>query len=166
MNFPVSSLPGTRWRNWAAAAVCALATTAMIGDLIGSRVVKGLGGVSAAAPFPKVFCEFEGVEGFAAEFTIICETGDGLTSVPITPELYARLAGPYNRRNVYGAAMAGGPKLPRPMWEAVFRHGFGPGGPLRAEFELPPDATNVCVVMRTKTRGRQEQWLLQPEADR
>ena len=165
MNPPASSLPGTRWRNWAAAVVCALATTAMIGDVIGSRVVKGLGGVSAAAPFPKVFCEFEGMEGFAAEFTIVCETADGPCAVPITPELYSRLSGPYNRRNVYGAAMAGGPKLPRPMWEAVFRHGFGPGGPLRVEFGLPPDATNVYVVIRTKTRNRHEQWLLQPEED-
>ena len=166
MNLPTSSPPGTRWRNWVATGFCAFATVAMLGDLIGSRVVKGLGGVSAAAPFPKVFCEFEGMEGFAAEFTIVCETPDGPRTIPITPELYSRLAGPYNRRNVYGAALAGGPKLPRSMWEAVFRHGFGPGGPLRAEFGLPPDATNVFVVVRTKTKGRQEQWLLQPEEDR
>ena len=106
------------------------------------------------------------MEGWAAEFTIVCESAEGRIAIPITPELYSQLAGPYNRRNVYGAALAGGPKLPRPMWEAVFRHGFGPGGPLRAEFGLPPDATNVCVEIRTKTRGRHEQWLLRLEESR
>ncbi len=29
----------------------------------------------------------------------------------MTPEIYARVAGPYNRRNVYGAVLAAGPVL-------------------------------------------------------
>src|SRR5687768_9855479 len=47
-------------RNMAAVILCLFACTAMFGDAIGSRTVKGLGAVSAMAPFPKVFCEFEG----------------------------------------------------------------------------------------------------------
>ncbi|MBM3877671.1 MAG: hypothetical protein FJ386_13315 [Verrucomicrobia bacterium] len=153
-----------RWSNLAAVCLCAFASIAMIGDLAGSRTLKGLGALSAAAPFPKVFCEFEGMEGFANAFTICYQSGGADRELALTPEIYSRLAGPYNRRNVYGAALAGGPKLPRPVWEAVFRHGFAPGGPLRRELGLPGDATNIRVVIQTKTRGRDDVWLLQPES--
>ena len=151
-----------RWRNRAAVAVCLFASVAMIGDVLGLKVLKGLGAVSAVAPFPKVFCSLDGMEGFACEFTILYEQDGQSHRLPITPELYARLGGPYNRRNVYGAALAGGPKLPRPLWEAVFRHGFASGGPLQREFGIPPDATNVRVFIRSRTRGCNETWLLQP----
>jgi hypothetical protein len=155
--------PGShRWRNVGAVVLCLFATTAMVGDLLGSRSVKGLGAVSAAAPFPKVFCEFDGMEGFACEFILHFDEKGERREMPITPELYARLTGPYNRRNVYGAALAGGPRLPRAIWEPIFRHGFAVNGPLRREFGIPSDAINVAVVVRTRTRGREEEWLLQP----
>jgi hypothetical protein len=150
------------WRNLGAVGLCLFASTAMMGDIIGSRVVKGLGAIFVAAPFPKVFCEFEGMEGFACDFTLRFETAGELHEIPITPELYSRLGGPYNRRNVYGAALAGGPKLPRPVWEPVFRYGFAAKGPLRREFGIPHDATNITVVVRSKTRGHEEEWFLQP----
>ena len=152
----------TRRRNLGALFVCILACSAMVGDLCGSRGVKGLGAVSVIAPFPKVFCEFEGVEGFASDFFVRFDIGDECRCVPITAELYARLAGPYSRRNVYGAALAGGPKLPRAIWEPVFRYGFAENGPLRREFGIPLEATNLVVIVRSKTRAAQEEWLLTP----
>lgn len=160
-----SNTQSLRRRNIAAAVLCAFASIAMIGDLAGSRTLKGLGAISAAAPFPKVFCEFEGMEGFANEFRIRYDSAGAPRELALTPEIYSKLAGPYNRRNVYGAALAGGPKLPRPIWEAVFRHGFAPNGPLRRELGLPADATNITVEVRTKTRGRDDVWLLRPERD-
>jgi hypothetical protein len=163
MNASTSTDRAMRWRNIAAAMLCGFAGMAMVGDLAGSRTVKGLGAISAAAPFPKVFCEFEGMEGFANEFAVAYEVAGSPHWLALTPEVYSRLAGPYNRRNVYGAALAGGPKLPRPVWEAVFRHGFAPDGPLRRELGIPRDATNLRVHIRTKTRGRDEAWVLQPE---
>jgi len=165
MNPTIAPSPSLRWRNIAAAALCAFASIAMLGDLAGSRTLKGLGAISAAAPFPKVFCEFEGMEGFANEFSVRFDSLGKQRELALTPEVYSKLAGPYNRRNVYGAALAGGPKLPRPIWESVFRHGFAPGGPLRRELGLPADATNITVVVRTKTRGRDDVWLLRPEGD-
>ena len=135
----------------------------MFGDAIDSRVIKGLGAVSAAAPFPKVFCEFGGMEGFACEFTLIYKLNGKQCELPITPELYARLSGPYNRRNVYGAALAGGPKLPPPIWQAVFKHGFGSDGALRTEFGVPQNATNLHVLVQSKTQGRSETWTLAAE---
>ena len=151
-----------RSRNLGAVLLCLLASTAMVGDLAGSRILKGLGAVSAAAPFPKVFCLFEGVEGFACEFHLCYEVAGVEVATPLTPELYARLAGPYNRRNVYGAALAGGARLPRALWEPVFRHGFAEDGPLRREFGLPAGATNLNVLVRSRTRGRPGQGRLQP----
>jgi len=128
------------------------------GDLLGILPLKGIAAATVASPAPKVFSAVRGLETYSTRFFIEWDGG----GAELTPEVYSRMRGPYNRRNVYGAALAGGPKLPRPMWEAVFRHGFGPDGPLRAEFGLPSDATNVCVIVRTKTRGRHDEWLLQP----
>lgn len=150
------------WRNWLALALGLFGLTAMVGDVIGSRTVMGLGMISMAAPCPKVFCDMDGYEGFAGEFVIhYADRNGAVQSLAITPEMYARLAGPYNRRNVYGAALAGAPILPQPMWESVFRYGFRPDGPLRQEFGMPSVATNIVVVIRTKTRDRDDSWNLQ-----
>jgi hypothetical protein len=58
-----------------------------------------------------VFTARDGLEGFSASYTLRWEEGGQTQSLPLTPEVYARLQGPYNRRNVYGAALAGGPFL-------------------------------------------------------
>src|SRR6187399_2887140 len=79
----------------------------MAGDLLGNRAMKGLGASTAMAPCPKVFSDANGLEGFASSFTLISEAHDGaLTELEITPEVYARLSGPYNLRNSYGAALS------------------------------------------------------------
>jgi hypothetical protein len=138
----------------------------MTGDLLGLRKLKGLGIISTAAPCPKVFCNLGGYEGFACSFEIHYETAAGEPRVTaITPELYARLRGPYNRRNVYGAALAGAPLLPEAMWQSIFRYGFDPGGPLRRELGVPPDARNLAVRIQTRAGGPEPQqtWTLRLE---
>jgi hypothetical protein len=153
--------PGIRWRNYAALALGVFGLSQLAGDLLGSRVLRGLGAISVVAPFPKVFCAQNGCEGFAAEFVLHAQTKTrGMVTVPLTPERYSRLAGPYNRRNVLGAALAGAPLLPEPVWQSVFCHGFGPGGSLASELGLPDDTTHVVVVARTKTRGTPMTWTL------
>ena len=153
---------GVVWRNIVATTLCAIGMIAMVGDLVGSREMKGLGAASAMAPFPKVFCSLGGMEGFACEFTILYELEGRSQRLKITPETYSRLAGPYNRRNVYGAALAGGPKLPRPLWEAVFKYGFETNGPLRTELGVPQAATKVRVLVQSKTRSCDDVWILAP----
>jgi hypothetical protein len=151
------------WRNWAALALGLFGLTAMAGDLIGSRTLKGIGAVSMVAPFPKVFCNMGGYEGFACDFVMHYDTADGRHhELPITPEVYARLTGPYNRRNVYGAALAGAPILPAAMWQSVFHYGFKPGGPLRTELGVPDDAESFSVVVRARTKGIDRTWTLKP----
>jgi hypothetical protein len=151
------------WQNIAASAILGLGLTQMLGDTIGSRPLKGLGAVSAAAPFPKVFCDVRGYEPFAAEFTLLCVSGSKeCTPIPITPQLYRQLGGSYNRRNAYGAALSYAPRLPEPIWQSVAQYGLRPSGPLRQELGLPADAAHINIHIATRTRGRDEAWLLTP----
>ncbi len=149
-----------KWRNIAALAICVFGLTAMTGDALGIRALKGVGLASTIAPCPKVFCDTKGMEAFASTFMLRFETNGHMAEVPLTPELYSRLEGPYNRRNVYGAALSFAPRLPEPLWRAVFDYGLKRKGPLRRELGLPDEATNVVVVIQTKTRGRNDEWAL------
>jgi hypothetical protein len=136
----------------------------VVGYLTNSRALRGLGAATAAAPFPKVFSDVDGLETIASEFILHWKDAAGAGhELPITAELYSRLAGAYNRRNVYGAALSYAPRLPEALWGAVFCYAFGPGGPLRREFELPADARDFSVEIRTRTRGRHDRWVLQPD---
>jgi hypothetical protein len=152
-----------QWQNLAATLVLILSLLQTVGDLTGSRVLKGIGAASAASPLPKVFCESRGFEPFASTFLLRAETPNGeVIERQITPELYQHLTGPYNRRNAYGAALAYAPRLPRPLWEAVANYGLRPGGPLRRELALPTDMLRVTILISTQTRGRGDRWLLDP----
>lgn len=135
----------------------------MLGYLLDSRALRGLGAASMIAPFPKVFSDVDGLETFASEFTLRWRDAAGQAhAMLITPELYTRLGGAYNRRNVYGAALSYGPRLPESLWQAVFCYGFAADGPLRREFGLGAGAHDISVEIRTRTKGRDDRWILQP----
>jgi hypothetical protein len=150
-----------RWRNRAAIALGIFGLSAMVGDFTQQRWLKGLGAVSMVAPFPKVFCETEGVEGFAADFWIQFESEGQRQTWPLTPELYSQLGGPYNRRNVYGAALAGAPFLPADLVQEISQHAFAADGPLRKELGLPADAINIQVIIRSRTKNNPRTWTLE-----
>lgn len=146
-------------RNWAGIALACFGLTAMIGDLLDCFPVKGIGAISCVAPFPKVFCEMDGVEGFASAFELEAELASGESvRIPLTPECYAGLSGPYNRRNVYGAALAGGPFLPETLWRPVYDYGLRADGPLRRELKLPETTEQIHIHIETKTNGRDDRW--------
>ncbi|PYL84890.1 MAG: hypothetical protein DMF23_04820 [Verrucomicrobia bacterium] len=145
-----------RWRNLFAVALLLVGLTQMAGDILGNRVLKGLGAAPVAAPCPKVFCDIDGLEPFASSFTITANRQDHV-SFAITPELYSRLKGPYNRRNVYGAAIAAAPRLPEPIRRAVLGYAFATNGPLRAGLALSENAP-IALTIQTNTRGRSERW--------
>jgi hypothetical protein len=143
--------------------ICVVGCLQMTGYLTGSITLRGIGAATAASPLPKVFSDVNGLETFASEFTLRYRKPDGtLIEMAITPELYGRMAGPYNRRNVYGAALSYAPRLPRELWEPVFCYGLAPDGPLRREFGLGPEVTDISVKIRTRTRGRSDEWRLEP----
>jgi len=155
------------WRNAAAVVLGLLAVVQMVGDMLGVRALVGLGAAWGFSPRPKVFSDVDGMEPFASTFTLRWREASGAErEMRITPELYSRLAGPYVRRNVYGAALSYAPRLPRSLWEPVFCYGLRGGGPLRQEFGLPPSARDLTVEIRTLTRGRDESWSLQAPCTR
>jgi hypothetical protein len=97
---------------WAAGLLVALGVAQMAADVAGFPVARGLAAASGASPAPKVFGSVQGHETFSARFTLRWETVSGAArSLELTPEAYARLRGPYNRRNAYGAALSYGPVL-------------------------------------------------------
>ena len=149
-------------RNCAAVLIGVVGSLQMVGNLTGSTVLRGLGAATTIAPFTKVFSDVNGYEPFASEFTFRYRDAGGMfVEAAITPAQVSRFKGPYNRRNVYGAALSYAPRLPASLWEPVFCHGLISHGSLRNELGLA-DATEVSVTIRTKTRGRHDVWRLEP----
>ena len=154
---------GLPWRNGAAAVLLVLGSFQMVGYVTGSRTLRGLGAASAISPLPKVFSDVDGLETFASEFTIGYRRADGgRDSVRITPEIYGRLGGPYNRRNVYGAALSYAPRLPESLWTSVYCYGMAADGPLRRELGFRRDDTDFSITIRTLTRDRHDAWTFEP----
>jgi hypothetical protein len=158
---------GLRWRNYGGFALALVGCMQMVGYMTGSVGLRGIGAATAASPLPKVFSDVDGLETFASEFTLRYRDGRRIVvETPITPAFYGRVDGPYNRRNVYGAALSYAPRLPRPLWESVYCHGLAPGGTLRRELGLGPELTDIAVIIRTRSRGRDDVWTLEPACTR
>ncbi len=156
-----------RWRNRAALVLCLVGSLQMTGYVTGNVALRGVGAAVGASPLPKVFSDAEGLETFASEFRLRYRQADGGSiEMPITPASYGRLDGPYNRRNVYGAALSYAPRLPRALWEPVYCYGLATDGPLRKELGIEPAATEVEVTIRTRTRGRSDAWTLEASCTR
>lgn len=109
----------------------------MTGVLLGILPLKGLAAASCASPAPKVFSAVRGFETYSTRFVLEWNEHDGTSqSVPITPELTAKLQGPYNRRNVYGAALAYGPVLPPQLRDPVMSRALCGTAPLLQELGI------------------------------
>lgn len=120
----------------AAAFLVVLGVAQMVGDLTGFLPLKAIAAATGASPAPKVFSAVQGLETYSTRFFL--DLGD--RRVEVTPELYTRIRGPYNRRNVYGAALAYGPVLPQSLREPVMRYALCGDAPLLREMGLPKAA--------------------------
>lgn len=139
-----------KFRNITAVTILALGCTQMAGYLLDSRPLRGIGLATGFAPFPKVFCESNGYEPFAATFTLLGENPDGETiSIPINAERYNLLDGPYLRRNVHGAALAYSPRLPEDLRQHLFERILTPDSPLSTELDLP-ELINPRIHIQTR----------------
>ena len=107
----------------AAPLLIAIGLLQMAGALGGVTALAGIGAAWGASPAPRVFSSVGGLETYSTLFYVEWTDAAGTArSVQITPEIYGRLRGPYNRRNVYGAALAYGPVLSEsPATQAMFR---------------------------------------------
>ena len=113
----------------------------MAADLAGLPALRGLAAATAASPAPRVFSAVGGLETYSTRFFVEWTDAAGEHSVAITPEHYAGLRGPYNRRNVYGALLAYAPVLAsspatRPLFDAVARYALCGDAPLLAELGI------------------------------
>lgn len=124
---------------WAPALLLIVGLAQMAGDALHILPLKAIAAATAASPAPKVFTSIGGMEPFSTRFVLEWEDIRGVEhEFLVTPEAYARLAGPYNRRNVYGAVMAAGPilandSLMAPMFRAVASHALCDRAPLLRE---------------------------------
>ena len=145
--------------NRLAIVVLIIGSLQMVGHLTGLRVLRGVGLASGVAPYPKVFCEADGYEAFAASFRLEGNRTDGTPwSCSIDPERYAMIDGPYNRRNVYGATLAFAPRLPDDLRKFLLTQALEPGSALRHELKIPIDLTGLKVVITPRSGEPHGPW--------
>lgn len=116
--------------------------------------LKALGAATTASPAPKVFSASRGMETFSTRFYVEWAGADGEShSLLITPEVYARIRGAYNRRNMYGAALAYGPVLAtsdatRRLFDSVAAHALCGDAPLLRELGIDTSGVRGGVRIR------------------
>lgn len=138
------------------AAVClvVLGLLQMAGDLFRLPALRAVGAATAASPAPKVFSAVRGLETYSTRFFLEWNDRQGAShSLELTPTVYRRLRGPYNRRNVLGAVTAYGPVLStdvrtRPMFLAVARYALCGKAPLLAELGIDRSKVSDSVRVR------------------
>lgn len=72
--------------------------------------------------------------------------------VLVTPEIYARIAGPYSRRNAYGVALTYGPVLPPSLRDPVVHFALCGDRPLLKELGIEPGPTARRLRLRYQLR--------------
>ncbi len=115
--------------------------------------VAGLGKLTLASPFPKVFCGLDPAPGDAAptepagrvepwayERVVTVTLADGtVRSLSFDAAVAAHPVGPYMLRNAYGAAVAYGPWMPDETVRVVLHHAVCVDPTFRPALGLPPD---------------------------
>jgi hypothetical protein len=125
----------------------------MVGDLSGVQALKGIAAATVASPAPKVFSAVKGFETYSTRFFLDYRDRQGRAqSVEITGERYAHLRGPYNRRNIYGAALAYGPVMPADLRDPVMRFALCGQRPILKELGVDPDDVVGPVTVRFEAR--------------
>ena len=142
-----------RWHGAALWALLLVGVGQMAGDLAGVRALKGLAAATGASPAPKVFSAVRGFETFTTRFFLDWTEADGeARTVELTSDLYARLRGPYNRRNVYGAALAYAPVLPPALRDPVLAYALGGEARLLGELGVARGPGAGPVTVRLEAR--------------
>ncbi len=135
-----------------AAALLALGLAQMVAQLADLPALRALAAATNASPAPKVFSAVQGLETYSTAFYLDWTAPDGTPRTrQITPEIYARLTGPYNRRNAYGAVLAFGPVMasnPRTaaMFQSVLRSALCGEAPILRELGFDPGRMTAVRV--------------------
>jgi hypothetical protein len=139
-------------------ALLALGLLQMAGDLLRVPAIRALAAATAASPAPKVFSAVRGLETYSTRFFVEWSDRAGSPhSLEITPATAARMRGPYNRRNVYGAVLSFGPVMEsdpvlRPMFHSVSHYALCGDAPMLRELGIDISNINGSVRVRLETR--------------
>jgi hypothetical protein len=137
----------------AAAVLLIVGLLQMAGDLTGVQALNGIAAATAASPAPKVFSAVKGFETYSTRFFLDYRDRQGQAqSVEITGERYSHLRGPYNRRNIYGAALAYGPVMPAELRDPVMRFALCGKRPILKELGIDPEDVVGAVTVRFEPR--------------
>lgn len=128
----------------APAVLVVLGLAQMAGDVFGLLPLKAVAAATNASPAPKVFSAVRGLETYSTRFFLEWDGG----GVEVTSERYARLRGPYNRRNVYGAALAFAPVIPASLRDPVMQHALCGDAPLLRELGIDRSSIRGRVTVR------------------
>jgi hypothetical protein len=148
-----------RFMNRASVFLLVIGLLQMAGDMLRVPQVKALAAATAASPAPKVFSSVQGLETFSSDFYIDWKDRSGAAhAIKLTPEMYSRIRGPYNRRNVFGAALSYAPVLARdsrtrPMYDAVVSYALCGPAPLLREIGIDPADLSEPPVIRLVSRA-------------
>jgi hypothetical protein len=144
----------------AGALLVVLGLMQMTGDALHLTPLKAVALATAASPAPRVFSSVDGFEAYSTRFAIEWTDREaGAHAVDVTPAVYARLRGPYNRRNAYGAAMAGGPVLVEHphlhgLFDAIARHALCGTAPVGRELGVDVDGADGPLRVRYRPQAR------------
>jgi hypothetical protein len=142
------------------ALLVALGSAQMVADVSGWPGLKVAAAATQVSPAMRVFTAHAGFETYASRFRIEWrDATHGVRSIELDPATYARVRGPYNRRNVYGAALAYGPLLaadPRTaaMHASVMHYAFCKPGTMRDELSIPHGAAVAIEVVPRRPDAR------------
>lgn len=147
-------------RRWGLGALLGLGLASVLGSAVEvvapgpGRVLGGLGKLSLASPYPKVFCRVGDEEAFGFEHTVELRYRSGASvRARLDRALFERVAGPYAYKNAHGAALAFAPRLPARTTEAVVRHGLCGGAPLLRGTSLVRGEAASVVIIESSPRG-------------
>lgn len=129
-----------------------------IGYFFNITALKGLGLSYAISPLPLVFSDVNGFETFSAKFELNLNYVDGESEkFEISPRSIKNFSGPYNRRNVYGAAISYSPRLPSPVVQSILFSALCEPGFIKEEFAIKKDIRNIELITKSQTQGRENQ---------
>ena len=122
-----------------------LGTAQMAGDLTGVVGLRAVAAATGASPAPKVFAAVQGLETYSTRFFF--EVAG--RRIELTPALYSRMRGPYNRRNAFGAAVAYAPVLPAALRDPTLHYALCGDGSLLRELaiDVPASTDTITLVL-------------------
>lgn len=158
-------LPRKLWKYILMNLLFMLGALNLTGMIFHSPELRGIAVMTMASPLPFVFTSYNDVETFSTTFTMdVTFKNRSQGNFILDQQMYSKLKGPYQRRNVIGAIFSHGPFFDNPQMiqirEQILDWGFCRGH-LAHEFGIHDPIGKVLIEVRSKTIGMEnEKWEL------